>query len=304
MLQKLWVESYRPQTLDEIIFSSDKERKNFEVIVASGSLPNLLLVGHQGTGKTTLSLALVKEMGVDPADVLKINCSDEKIDAVRDKVKTFAYTMPMGKFKVVRLEEMDYLSQDAQALLRSLMEEVGDSCRFIATGNYINKILPAMRSRFQEHTFSAPSRDDALLRMADILVKQQIEFEVDDLEKVVEAGYPDLRKILQLIEGGSRTGKLVIRGDEAIQDWKLQLLPLLEKDDLEGARALVCKNAAREELVDVYGFLYRNLHRMPILNRKADEAVIKIAQYQYQHQFVNDPELQVAALFIELGALR
>jgi DNA polymerase III delta prime subunit len=198
----------------------------------------------------------------------------------------------------------DYLSHDAQALLRSLMEEVSDSCRFLGTANYVNKILPAIQDRFQIHTLSKPDRDSIALRLSEILEKEKIEFEVDDLLKVVEAGYPSIRNSLHMLEAGSQTGKLVLQGaSSGIQDWKLQLLPLLEASDLKGARKLVCESASREELQDVYRFLYDNIHRVPKLKAKEDQAVITIAQYQYQHAFVSDVEIQIAALFIELGAL-
>ena len=302
-LNKLWVEQYRPSSIDEVIFANDQERKQFQAIVKSGELPNLLLYGHQGTGKTSISLALVRDLKVDRTDILKVNCSDDQIETIREKVKSFAYTMPTGKFKVVRLEEMDYLSQPAQGLLRALIEEVEASCRFIATANYVNKILPPMRSRFQEHSISLPNREDAMVRMAEILVNEGVDFELDDLEKVIAAAYPDLRKVLQILEADSKTGKLIISGSEAIQDWKLQLLPMLEADDLKGARKLVCESATKEELVDVFRFLYNNIHRVKKLKGKEDQAVITIAQYQYQHQFVADVEIQIAALFIELGAL-
>lgn len=302
-LNKLWVEAYRPKTLDQLIFGSDKERNTFEAIVKEKNLPNLLLVGVQGTGKTSLSGVLLNELKVLPEDTLRVNCSDEKIDAIREKVKTFAYTMAMGEFKVVQLEEMDHLSLDGQALLRGLIEDVSGSCRFIATANYANKIMPAIRSRMQEFVFSKPDREAVLLRMADVLVAENVEFEVEDLEKVVEAGYPDVRKTLQLLEAGSKSGKLTIQGEGAVADWKLQLLPLLELGDLKGARALVCSAATKEELQDVYRFLYDNVHRVKKFKGKEDQAVILIAQYQYQHAFVADVEIQVAALFIELGAL-
>ena len=303
MLHKLWVETYRPCTLNEIILASDHERATFTRIIQSGSLPNLLLTGTQGTGKTSMSQVLVRDLKLHPADVMKINCSDEKIDGIRDKVKTFAYTMPMGSFKVVRLEEMDNLSMDAQKLLRVLIEEVSESCRFIATGNYLNRIIPALQDRFQMFRFELPDRDQVAARAVDVLTAENIEFDVEDVLKVVEAGYPSIRRVIHLLEQSSKTGTLVIKGAEAVVDWKLQLLPLLEANDIKGARKLVCETATREELQDVYRFLYSNLQRSPKLKKKEDEAVILIAQYQYQHQFVSDVEIQVAALFTELGAL-
>lgn len=302
-MKSLWCEAYRPGSINEVVFSNERERQIFERIVKSGELPNLLLTGHQGTGKTSISLALTKDLGLDRRDILKINCSDEQIETIRDKVKSFAYTMPMGRFKVVRLEEMDYLSQPAQALLRVLIEDVESSCRFIATANYSNKILPAMRSRFQEHVISSPSRDDVLVRMAEVLSQEEVSFEIDELEKVVAASYPDLRKTLQVLEANSKSGRLVIGATDSVTDWKLQLLPLLSSSNFKQARKLVCESATREELVDVYRFLYENVSRASSLKGKEDQAVVMIAQYQYQHAFVSDPEIQIAALFIELGTL-
>jgi DNA polymerase III delta prime subunit len=300
-LSNLWVETHRPKTLDEVIFASDDEKQIFKSMVERQSLPNLLLVGHQGTGKTTVSAALCHDLKVLPEDVLKVNCSDEKIDAIRDKVKVFAYTMPMGEFKVVRLEEMDYLSLDAQALLRSLMEEVSGFCRFIATANYSNKLMPAIRSRFtHEHVFVAPHRHRVLVRLCEILAAHDIDADIDDVEKVISASYPDMRKSIQILESCSSTGVLVLSTAKSASDWKLQLLPLLEKSDLKTARKLVCESATREEMEDIFSFLYQNVHRVKTLKGKEDQAVVLIAEYSYKHAFVADTELNVAAMFAEL----
>ena len=300
-MKKLWVETYRPRFVADVILAPEM-RKKFDNFVSDQSIPNLLLTGIRGTGKSTISKALIRDLKVDRSDVLRIACSDEKIDGMRDKVKNFSMTMPNGEFKIVQLEEFDMLSLEAQGLLRSLIEDTSNSCRFIATCNYINKVIPELRSRFQEFTFTAPDRDQVLLLMADILVKEAVEFDVDDLEKVVAAGYPDVRKIIQLMEANSGDGVLKLDNDGGISDWKLSLLPLIEAGDIRGCRKLVCESATKEELIDVYRYLYDNLHRCKKL-KKQDEAVVLIAQYQYQHSFVSDQELQVAALFIELANL-
>lgn len=298
-MKQVWCEKYRPKTVADIILTNAHEARTFAKYVEEGEFPNLLLHGGSGTGKSTMSLALIRDVQVERTDVLKVNCSDEKIDAIREKVKVFAMTMAMGKFKVVRLEEFDYLSHDAQALLRDLIETTSSNCRFIATCNYPNRLLPAIRSRFQEVALTAPLKDDVLMRSAEILELEGVEFELDDLEKVVESAYPDFRKVLQKLEQSSKTGVLVIASAENAADWKLGLLPLLEADNLQGARKLVCEQATKEELVEVYRFLYGNLHRVKSLKAQ-DEAIILLAQYQYQHAFVADPELQIAALFIEI----
>lgn len=298
-MKQVWCEKYRPKTVKDIILTNAHEARTFAKYVEEGEFPNLLLHGGSGTGKSTMSLALIRDVQVERTDVLKVNCSDEKIDAIREKVKVFAMTMAMGKFKVVRLEEFDYLSHDAQALLRDLIETTSSNCRFIATCNYPNRLLPAIRSRFQEVALTAPLKDDVLMRSAEILELEGVEFELDDLEMVVESAYPDFRKVLQKLEQSSKTGVLVIASAENAADWKLGLLPLLEADNLQGARKLVCEQATKEELVEVYRFLYGNLHRVKSLKAQ-DEAIILLAQYQYQHAFVADPELQIAALFIEI----
>lgn len=301
-MKKVWVEKYRPQHVKDVIVTNARERRDFDMYVDEGEIPNLLLQGGPGTGKSSMSAALIRDLNIDRSDVLKINCSDEKIDAMRDKVKNFAMTMPVGKFKVVRLEEFDGIGAEAQRLLRDLIETTSSSCRFIATCNYSHLVIPAIRSRFQEVSFVAPSRDNVLIKAAEILEAEGVEFDLDDLEKVVAAGYPDFRKVIQIMEKASKTGKLLIDSGEAASDWKLQLLPLIEAGNIGAARKVVCESATKEELIDIYRFLYDNLHRCKKL-KKQDEAILLIAQYQYQHSFVSDPELQVAALFIEIAAL-
>ena len=304
MIKKPWVEQYRPNSLSDVIFTDERTRRIFASYVKNRELPNLLLYGGPGTGKTSISAALLRDLDVDRLDWIKVNCSNEKIEALREKVISFAQTMPLGDFKVVRLEEFDYIGHDAQALLRALMEEVSGTCRFIATCNYIAKITPPLRSRFQEFAIAAPNREQVLERAAEILASREIECDIDDLEKIVAAGYPDLRKVIQLLEQSSTSGKLVLgAGDASVSDWKLQLLPALEASDVKLARKVVCESATAEELQEIYGFLYRNVQRVQKLKGYLDDAIVVLAKYQQMHAFAADKELNVAAMFCELDQL-
>ena len=303
MKTNIWVAKYRPRTLSDVIFQDERQRSTFEGFVTAQDIPHLFLSGVQGTGKTTISLALTKDLGVDPSDVLKINCSDEKIDALRSKVSAFAMTMPLGKFKVVRLEEIDYLSLDGQALLRSLIEETQQSCRYIATCNYANKVIPPLRSRFQEFYFRAPDKEKIALRLVEILEKENVSFDPEVLIAYLDVGYPDIRKMIQLLQANSGSGKLLKPTSETAggSDWKFSLLDLIAKGDFKTARKVVCESATREEHEDVYRFLYENVGKLKVSDQ--DSAILTIAEHLYRHSIVADTEINLASLFINLGQL-
>lgn len=302
MKPSIWVERYRPKTIEDVIFQDDRQRLAFQNFVANGDIPHLLLSGVQGTGKTTTSKALIRDLGVDRSDVLRINCSDEKIDAMRNKVSGFAMTMPLGKFKVVQLEECDYLSLDGQALLRSLIEDSSSSCRFIATCNYVNKVIPALKSRFQEFYFKAPDKETIAVRMIHILESEKVDYDGGDLLTYIDVGYPDIRKTIQLLQGNTQNGKLIPPGSSSdVSDWKFGLLDSISSGDFKKARKLVCELATREEHSDVFTFLYQNIDKLKVGDR--DSAVVTIAAYARHHNQVDDTELNLAALFIELGKL-
>lgn len=300
MKTSLWVERYRPKTISDVIFQDEKQADFFSNIVSSGDLPNLLLHGVQGTGKSTISKALINDLNIDEADVLRLKCSDEKIDALRDKASGFAMTYALGKFKVIQLEEFDYLSLDAQALLRSLIEDSSENCRYIATCNYVNKVIPPLRSRFQEVGFRAPDQDQITLRMADMLDKESVDYDPVELINYVAVGYPDIRKIIQLLQQNTINKKLHAAKDAtaAEADWKFDLLEFLKQGNFAGARKLVCSSATREEHEDVFRFLYQNIDKMKVSNK--DQAIVTIAEYLYKHSIVADTEINLAAMFVEL----
>lgn len=197
----------------------------------------------------------------------------------------------------------DNIGIDAQLLLRSLIEDVSGSCRFIGTCNYPNKLVPALRSRFQEFEMKTPARDDVMVLGAEILEAEGVKFSIEDLEKVVAISYPDVRKMIQLLESGTMNGTLSLGNEENIQDWKLDLLSHLENSDFKAARKCVCESASGNDIEDVFRFLYDNISRAKKLQKRVDDCIVLIAQYQYQHAFAADKEINVAALFCELSGL-
>jgi len=304
-IAKLWCEKYRPTVLNEVIFQNDSVEKYFKGIVAKRDMPNLLLSGVQGTGKTTISKVLINQLDIHDMDIMKIKCSDETgVDSMRDKISRFAETVPMGDFKIIQMEEADFLSQNAQAVLRHIVEDSSDSCRFIFTCNYSNKIMPALKSRLQEFQFTAPSQEEILLKMAEMLVAEDIEIsDMETLEKVVASTYPDIRKTIQVLQQCSHSGKLVWQNSDTTNaDYKFKLIDLIEAGDFQGARQVVCENVQREEYDDLFYFLYKNINRAPKFKSKdmRDKAIIVISDYEYKGSFMTHLDLNAEAMFISL----
>lgn len=305
----LWVEKYRPHIIDDYIFHDDSHRECVYEMVKDKSIPHILMTGVAGSGKTTLAFILIDSMGVDDSDFLVINASDENsVDVIRDKVKSFASASPMGEFKIILFEEMDYLSQNGQGALRRLMEEYGDTVRFIATANYIHKILPAIQSRFTvKFQFKASDRNDIAEFLAAILLKEKVKFDLDTLDKYIDIGYPDIRSILGSLQQYSVNGILQppTNTDSSSNDYKFKLIDFISQDLWNNARELVCQNVQREEYEDLYRFLYDNISLSPKFKNKDnwDNAILIIADHLYKHPSYSDSEINAAAMFIELGAI-
>jgi DNA polymerase III delta prime subunit len=271
------------------------------------NIPHLLLSGVQGSGKSTLSSVLLNELNVDPIDVLSINASDENdVDTMRNKIKSFISTYAMGDFKVVRLEEADYLTPNAQGVLRAMMEDYADVARFILTCNYENKIIPPLKSRCQHFRFAKPDVDDVKVYVYEILTSESVKFTGALLEKYVAIGYPDIRKIVNLLQQYTIDGKLQppeTKGET--KGYKFALLEHIETGNWIDARKVVCAEVAREEWEDVYRFLYENLDKSPSFSSrdKWEAGIVVIADHLYKHSIVADPEINAAAMFIRLGQL-
>jgi replication factor C small subunit len=304
-MKKLWVESYRPKTVKEYVFRDDHQKRQVATWIKDCSIPHLLLSGSAGIGKTTMAKVLINELGIESYDVLELNASrTNSVDDVRDKITNFVQMIPFGPFKVVLLDEADYLSPNAQAALRGVMEEYHATARFILTCNYPNKIIPAIHSRCQGFHIEKIDMTEFTARVATILVEENVEFDLDTLDSYVRATYPDLRKCINLVQQNVHDLKLAApnTGDAGEADWKFDMVDLFKAGKIRDARKLLCGKVRAEEMVDIYRWMYDNLEMFGD-DSKQDRAIVIIKQGLVDHTLVADPEINLAATLVKLAAL-
>jgi len=305
VVKELWVEKYRPNTIDKYVFRDDAQRRQIMQWIADQSIPHLLFSGNAGIGKTTLAKVLFNELNINPLDILEINASRTNgVDEVRDKIVSFIRMIPFGGYRVILLDEADYLSTNAQAALRGVMEEYHSTARFILTCNYPNKIIPAIHSRCQGFHVAKVDKTEYTARVAEILIQEGVNFELDTLDTYVKAAYPDLRKCINLVQMNSSNGDLASPndGDKNESDWKLEMVELFKAGKITEARRLLCGAVKPEEMEEVYRWLYENIEIFGD-DEKQDSAVLIIKQGLVDHTLVVDTEINLAATLIKLARL-
>ncbi len=305
-MKKLWTETYRPSTVDEYVFRDAAQRNQVNSWIESKSIPHLLFSGAPGVGKTTLAKILINQIGVDEYDLLEINASRENsVDTIREKITNFVQTMPFGAFKIVLLDEADFITPNGQAALRGVMETYHESARFILTCNYPNRIIPALHSRCQGFHIDRVDMIEFTARIATVLVTENIEFDLDTLDTYVRSTYPDLRKCLNTCQMNSTSGTLIVHTAEggAAQDWRTDVVSLFKKGQVREARKLMCDSARPDEMEDVFRWMYDNITMWSDDVMKQDKAIVIIRNGLANIPLVTDQEINLSATMIELSTL-
>lgn len=306
-MKGLWTEKYRPKTLEGYVFKDESQREQINGWINQGTIPHLLLSGSAGIGKTTIAKILLNQLDIQDTDILYANGSKEgrKIEWV-DKLITFCSTMPFGDYKVVLIDEADYMNlHSVQPALRNLMEDYSEGVRFILTCNYPNKIMPAIHSRCQHMHFEKINKNEYTARLAEILLAESADFDIDTLDSYVKAYYPDLRKCINTVQMNSQGGKLqsVSSGADS-SDYKLQMVELFKAGKISEARKLICSQVLPEEIDEIYRWLYTNIELFGDTEAQQDDAVLIIKEGLVNHSMVADPEINLSATLIQLGRIK
>lgn len=299
MSNTLWVEKYRPTTLENYIGNEHLKQK-VSAYLESNDIPHLLFYGKAGTGKTTLAKLLIKNI---ECDYLYINASDENsVDTVRYKVKEFASCIGFKPMKVIILDECDYITPNAQAALRNIMETFSQHCRFILTCNFVERIIDPIQSRCQSFQIVPPSKIQVAKHLHNILVQENIMDTPEDIKILVETGYPDIRRVINSAQRNIVNGKLKLDTSSIIQnDYKLKLLKILETQNKKNAfkeiRQLLADNHVRD-FADLFRLLY---DEVDVYGKgHVAECILIIAKYELSDVQVPDKEINAMAMLIEL----
>ena len=300
MSNSLWVEKYRPDTLEGYV-GNEHILEKVKIYIENEDVPHLLLYGVAGTGKTTLAKIITNQID---CDVMYINASDENsVDAVRDKIRGFASSMGFRKWKVVILDESDYLTPNAQAALRNLMETFSKSTRFILTCNYVEKVIDPIQSRCQTFAITPPSKKEVAKRLFDILNEEGVEFQNEDLAILVNSGYPDIRRVLNAAQRQVVGGKLKIDTTSTIQaNYTDDVIKVLQKSGDIKQQFTEIRQIIADSKVKDFTPLYRSLYDEVdnYASGKVGQTILNIADGQYKDAMVVDKEINVMAMMLNI----
>lgn len=303
-MKDLWVDVYRPISIKDYVFKDERQKKQIERWLSEGALPHMLLSGAPGTGKTTLAKVLLSELGINEFDIKEVNASkDNNVDFIRDSITRFAETMGYGDVKYVLLDEADYLTINAQAVLRNTMERYSSSVRFILTCNYPHKIIPAIQSRAEAGRMHIDKldKDEFTLKVCNILITENIEFDMDVVDTLVQATYPDLRRGISIVQANSYEGKLHLpESSDSVSDYKIDMIALFKAGKYKEARQVICTQASQEEYEDIYKFMYQNLEIWGDDENKQNNCILVIRDGLVKHTSCADSELNLSATLVQL----
>lgn len=300
----LWVEKYRPNTLDGYIGNEHFVRK-LEMWLDEGDVPHILLFGPAGTGKTTAAKIITSNI---ECDLLFINASDENsVDVIRNKIRGFAQGMGFNTLKIVVLDEADFVTPQGQAALRNLMETFSSYCRFILTANYLERIIPPIQSRCQTFEILPPHRKDVAIRVASILQKEGVTYAPLDLKLLVDSHYPDLRRIINDAQNYTIKGKLRVEANQiAESDYKSKIMQILTNKDAPNKKFLLVRQAIANAKIRDFSPMYRLLFDRveDICPDNISATILAIAEGQANDALVPDHEICIMACLINILKLQ
>ena len=295
----LFVEKYRQVSLENYIGNEHLKTKVSKYI-NTGDIPHLLLHGKAGTGKTTLAKLLVSNIDCDQ---MYINASDENnVETVRNKIKVFASSVGFKDLKVIILDECDFLTPNAQAALRNLMETFSKHCRFILTCNFVERIIDPIQSRCQSYQIIPPSKKEVAVHTSNILNTEGVTYDNNDIVTTVNSSYPDIRRIINSVQRNIVDNNLIVDTESLVQnDYKLQVLEILETQDkklaFKNLRQLLADSQIRD-YADLFRLLYDEIDSYG--RGHIAEVILTIAKYELSDAQVVDKEINAMAMLIEI----